>query len=622
MANNDITSNQFELPFNAYAAFDALSLKSLMQQRLSQGNNFTDQLFEGSNFNSFLDVIAYSYNVLLFYLNKTGSESLYSQSTIYENMNKIVKSLNYNPVGNQSSVLSFSAVGTENLPANVYTTPRFSYFTLNGINYSFTNDATFLKGSNSVESLDQLSDNNVLKQGIFVEYPIYIATGDAFEEFTIVSVSEAGVNDIIDHSSIFVFVKDESNRWSEWNRVSNLYLESPTSTTFECRFNENQRYTLKFGNDITGKRLKTGYQVAVYYLKSDGTSGEIGPGVLSNNQMFLYNTPLYNDIMSNIRDANQNFLTSQQATNIVFSNPYASTSFTVLENTDAIRTNAANTFKTQYRLITTTDYENFIKTNYSNLIKDVKVVNNWEYLAEHVRYLYNLGLKTPSLDSRVLFNQLTFSDSCDFNNIYVYMVPRLQNNTLFSNFLPTGLKDLVINGLQEVKMTTAEIVVMDPVYTAVAIGVASNAEINNFELTPELINETRLIIGRDPNSRLNPQTIKDRVSNVFKGYFSRENTKLGQQINLESITSQILSLEGVTSITCRRNVNGQNIDVDGLSFLVWNPVYSAPREDITILNQTVQLGYYKIPFLYNYDDVLNQIDVVTPDTLQATVREY
>jgi len=622
MANSDITSNQFELPFNAYAAFDALSLKSLMQQRLSQGNNFTDQLFEGSNFNSFLDVIAYSYNVLLFYLNKTGSESLYSQSTIYENMNKIVKSLNYNPVGNQTCVLSFSATGTENLPANVYTVPRFSYFTLNGINYSFTNDATFLKGSNGVESLDQLSDNNVLKQGIFVEYPIYIASGDPFEEFTIVSVSEAGVNDIIDHSSIFVFVKDESNRWSEWSRVSNLYLESPTSTTFECRFNENQRYTLKFGNDITGKKLKTGYQVAVYYLKSDGSSGEIGPEVLNNNQLFLYNTPLYNNIMSNVRDANQNFLNASQASNIVFSNPYASTSFTTLENTDAIRINAANTFKTQYRLITTTDYENYIKTNFSNLIKDVKVVNNWEYLTEHVRYLYNLGLKSPSLDSRVLYNQLTFSDSCDFNNIYVYMVPRLQNNTLFSNFLPTGLKDLVINGLQEVKMTTAEIVVMDPVYIAVAIGVASNAEINNYELTPDLINETKLIISRDPNSRLNPQTIKDRVTNVLKQYFSRENTKLGQQINLESITSQILSLEGVTNISCRRNVNGQNIDVDGLSFLVWNPVYSSPKEDIKILTQTAQLGYFKIPFLYNFNDVLNQIDVVTPDTLQATVREY
>lgn len=622
MANDNITSNQFELPYNAYAAFDALSLKSLMQQRLSQGNNFTDQLFEGSNFNSFLDVIAYSYNVLLFYLNKTGSESLYSQSTIYENMNKIVKALNYNPVGNQTSVVAFSAVGTDALASNVYTVPRFAYFTVNGLNYSFIEDATFLKASNGIESLDQLSNNTVLRQGIFVEYPVYTATGDPFEEFTIVSVSDAGVNDLIDHSSIFVFVKDESNRWSEWQRVDNLYLESPTSNSFECRFNENQRYTLKFGNDITGKRLKLGNQVAVYFLKSDGAPGEIGPGVLDNNNLFIYSTPLYNNIMSNVRDANQNFLSPSQASSIVFSNPYSSTPFTTLENTDAIRNNAANTFKTQYRLITTTDYENFVKTNYSNLLNDVKVVNNWEYLAEHVRYMYNLGLKSPSLESRVLFNQLTFADSCDFNNIYVYVLPKLQNNTLYSNFLPTGLKDLLISGLQNVKMTTAEIVVMDPVYIAVAIGVASNSEINNFEITPSIVEETRLVIGRDPNSRLNPQTIKDRVSNVMKEYFSSENIKLGQTINLESITSQILSLEGVTSISCKRSLNGQELTVDGLSFLLWNPVYSNPKEDISILTQTTKLDYFKVPFLYNFDSILNQIDVVTPDTLQATIREY
>ena len=622
MANDNITSNQFDLPFNAYAAFDALSLKSLMQQRLSQGNNFTDQLFEGSNFNSFLDVIAYSYNVLLFYLNKTGSESLYSQSTIYENMNKIVKALNYNPVGNQTSVVAFSAVGTSALASNVYTVPRFAYFTVNGLNYSFTEDATFLKASNDLESLTQLSDNTVLRQGTFVEYPVYTATGDPFEEFTIVSVTDAGVNDLIDHSSIFVFIKDQSNRWSEWKRVDNLYLESPTSNSFECRFNENQRYTLKFGNDITGKRLKLGDQVAIYFLKSDGTQGEIGPGVLDNNTLFLYSTPLYNSIMSNVRDANQNFLSPSQASSIVFSNPYSSTPFTTLENTDAIRNNAANTFKTQYRLITTSDYENYVKTNYNNLINDVKVVNNWEYLAEHVRYLYNLGLKSPSLESRVLYNQLTFADSCDFNNIYVYVLPKLQNNTLFSNFLPTGLKDLVITGLQDVKMTTAEIIIMDPVYIAVAIGVASNSEINNSEITPSIVNETRLVIGRDPNSRLNPQTIKDRVSNVLKEYFSRENVKLGQTINLESITSQILSLEGVTSISCKRMLNGQELTVDGLSFLLWNPVYSNPKEDISILTQTTKLEYFKVPFLFNYDNILNQIDVVTPDNLQATVREY
>jgi len=96
---NNTTSNQFNLPFNAYAAFDATSLKALMQSRLSQGGVFTDQIFEGSNFNSLLDIIAYSYHVLLFYLNKTGSESQFTQAQLYENMNKIVKALNYNPVG-------------------------------------------------------------------------------------------------------------------------------------------------------------------------------------------------------------------------------------------------------------------------------------------------------------------------------------------------------------------------------------------------------------------------------------------------------------------------------------------------------------------------------------------
>ena len=68
MANSDITSQDFPLSFNSYATFDAVTLKGLMQQRLIDGGVFTDQIFEGSNFNSLLDVIAYSYHVLLFYL--------------------------------------------------------------------------------------------------------------------------------------------------------------------------------------------------------------------------------------------------------------------------------------------------------------------------------------------------------------------------------------------------------------------------------------------------------------------------------------------------------------------------------------------------------------------------
>ena len=87
------SDQEMPLSYNAYAAFDAQSLKLLMQQRLTQNGVFTDQIFEGSNFNNLLDVVAYSYNVLLFYLNQTSNESLFSNSQLYENMNKIVKQL-------------------------------------------------------------------------------------------------------------------------------------------------------------------------------------------------------------------------------------------------------------------------------------------------------------------------------------------------------------------------------------------------------------------------------------------------------------------------------------------------------------------------------------------------
>ena len=192
-----ITSNQFDLPFNAYAAFDATSLKSLMQQRLTQGGVFTDQIFEGSNFNSVLDIIAYSYHVLLFYLNKTASESMYNQAQLYENMNKIVKALNYNPIGFQTSILNFNATAPATLPTGIYTIPRYSYFTVNGLNYSFTQDTTFIKTEAGTELLSQLGQTALLYQGLFQEYPIYVATGSPFEQFSLAATGPDNNNELV-----------------------------------------------------------------------------------------------------------------------------------------------------------------------------------------------------------------------------------------------------------------------------------------------------------------------------------------------------------------------------------------------------------------------------------------
>lgn len=620
----DITSNPFNMPLNAYAAFDAANLKNLMIQRLSQGGVFTDQIYEGSNFNTLLDIIAYSYNVLLFYLNRTANESLYNQSQLYENMNRIVKILNYNPIGNQSAVLSFKSSAPASLAPGAYTIPRYSYFTINGINYSFVEDVTFSKTTDGIEDLTQLDNTSLLYQGSFIPYPLYVANGAPFEEFSLAVLKENGENELIDHNNIHVYVLDETGKYTQWKRVNSLYLEDASSQSFECRFNENQRYSIKFGNDINGKQLKAGYVVAVYYLRSDGAQGEVGPGTLDNNSLFLFNVKSFNEIFASVK-SNLNYINNSQAASLIFKNNVGSTAFSTLEDVNSIRSNAANTFKTQYRLVTTKDFEIFIKNSFSNVLTDVKVVNNWEYLAEHVRYLYNIGLKAPNADSRVLFNQVTFADSCDFNNIYVYAVPKIQtlaSGKIKNNFLGTGLKDNIINSLQNIKLTTAEVVMMDPVYVAVGLGVASSEEINNQQLTPELINETKLIIGRAPDSLYSENEIKTQVSRILIDYFTPTKAKLGQTLDLSQLASDIIKIPGVTSITSSRIVNGQQINRSGLSFLVFNPVYSNSGEDINIISQSTVLPYFKMPYLYNPEKVTDSIEVVTPDIQGASLREF
>ena len=86
MSNN----TDFSLNKNAYATFDATSLKQLIKERLNEGGIFTDQVYEGSNISAIIDIISYSYHTLLFYLNQTSSESMFNQATLYENMNRIV----------------------------------------------------------------------------------------------------------------------------------------------------------------------------------------------------------------------------------------------------------------------------------------------------------------------------------------------------------------------------------------------------------------------------------------------------------------------------------------------------------------------------------------------------
>ena len=104
-----------------YLKWDSNTLKRVITRKLSENPIFTDQVFEDSNLTTLVDVFAYMYDVLTYYLNHGASEAMFNDSQIYENLNRIVKMLGYNPTGftaSQVDCVFFSEGETEDTPVN------------------------------------------------------------------------------------------------------------------------------------------------------------------------------------------------------------------------------------------------------------------------------------------------------------------------------------------------------------------------------------------------------------------------------------------------------------------------------------------------------------------------
>lgn len=596
-------NTDFSLNRDSYATFDALTLKQLIKQRLNEGGVFTDQVYEGSNISAIIDIIAYSYHTLLFYLNQTSSESLFSEATLYENINRIVKLIDYKPLGFQTSLLSFEATANENILPNLYTIKRYSYFTLNGIYYSFIDDISFNKNNEGFENLTNLSDNNLLHQGQFFEYPAQVSIGEEFEVITLAVKDEVDNKPIfIDDASIDVYVKDvNTGKYNFFSETNNIFLLGPDNLSYEKRLNENGFYEFKFGNGTFGKKLNRGDQVLIYYLKSDGEAGTVSPNQLNGNNLNFYTTTQFENISKDIYTQNLTFLTPEQTQNISFTNNNSSSISKEREDVENIKTNSKKLFQSQNRLVTIFDYENFLNRNFSSILQSSKVVNNKEYINGYLNYFYELGLDRPNEDPRFLFNQVKFSSSTESNNVYIFMVPAINsvdsNNNI--NFLSTSQKNTIINSMLSQKLVNIELIPQDPVYNAFSLGL----NIPNEEITTDIKDETFLVIKRILSNRVSVDTIKEKVNNIFINFF--KNLSIGALVAISDIKNEILSIDGVSDVATRRVSDQITLETPNISLLSFNANY--PNIDIEVISSDLQLPFFKFPFLLNQNIIDNII---------------
>lgn len=595
---------EYDLPRNAYASFDAVSLKQLIIQKLSTSDIFRDQTFEGSNLNSLIDIVAFMYHVLLFQLNQNAAEGVFTQATIYENMNKLVGLLNYKPTGLQTAFVEFSMTANAALPIGSYLVKRFSSVNVDGYNYTLVGDINFEKANSGEESLS--FTDTVLYQGTITEYPPYIATGENFENITVAfeNLVDPNNGNFIGDNTVTVFVKEiDSGNWYTYNETPSLYLNLPGDRVFEKRFNENGRYEIKFGDGVTGRKLEAGDIVGIYFIVSDGQKGEISANALTNRTILPFNSTQFQDIATDIYTQDVTLLQDNQYPLLALENEYASTLVSDGETVDQIRTNAPKIFSAQNRAVTLADYKAIVDKNFGYILASTQPVNNKYYVDTYIKYFYDLGLGKPNDDTGVLVNQLNFMTSTNFNNIYLFMVPKF--GTVRNEITPVALsvaqKQLVVNELNKVKSATHEVVPLDPVYKAFSFGLTLPGE----TISLDIKDETFLVIKRSELSKQSRQKIKNDVVTAIQNYFSVNNSQLGQIVDITSLSNTILSIEGVSSIATRRVTDTTSLELPSISMLYWNPFYT--QADINISAQNIPLELFEFPYFYEQSQIVNKI---------------
>lgn len=623
-----------------YLRFSANSIKQLIKNKLNEDGTFSDQAFEDSNLSTMIDLFSYMFSVLMFYLNTSATESIFTDAQLYENINRIVKMLGYNPIGFIPSTVptivslktsqSFSSSGQKTIPK--YSTYTTNLVDSNGnpIRYTFIKDFVInAKTTNSIET----DSNPILYNGTWKLYDtVFTSTGVPFETFTLDNLNlEVGDENriYISHKHIDVIVEHADGTFSQWNSSTNLYNSSAKDENFELRLNENYKYTLKFGDNINGKKLTEEDKIYVIYLKTNGPDGKIGSNVIDGTANLEVRidglTELF--IKDNILEVNgdgQDYITfgigtvgydtpvsSTELRKIKLVNNVASSLIAEIEGVDEIRENASNWFRMGSRLITNQDFRQYILATYSTDVYDVKIMNNWEYMTSFQKWLQDYG----KLSVDIRFFDYAFSDSCDFNNIYIWL--KGYNKT---DPLSVDRKREIEVDVNRLKCLTSEVSFFDPLLVNLTPWLGGNYNIFNWDPN----NENKIELIRDRNTFITVERIKQRALNVIRNFFSLENNKLGQSININNLYSSLMAIDGVKEVRTSYLPNGapssQTQYFDGLSFGIWTP-HILKGADIQKISGSYKIKDFQFPNLLDSNALGNRVSVIA-DSFSIPEVEY
>ena len=332
------------MAFGQYTNLDFDQIKTSIRDYLRANTNFTDYDFEGSNLSIIIDALAYNTYTTAYNTNMAANECFLDSATLRENVVSLARNIGYVPRSRRSSraKVSFTVSGlteTSTLTLNAGIVCNGAGTNTNFI-FCIPEDVT-IPVTNGVAQFNNIE----IYEGNFVSQEFTVDTS-LFNQKYILD------NSFIDTSTIKVKVKNSSSSTSSvtYQQIDNIIGITSTSAAYLLQEVEDERYELIFGDNVIAKKLSNNNVITVSYITTDGKDGNGASefsfvGNITNQDGAAINSSLIGLVSTDekSRDGDD------------------------IESISSIKYFAPRIYSSQYRAVTSSDYESVLSYIYPNV---------------------------------------------------------------------------------------------------------------------------------------------------------------------------------------------------------------------------------------------------------------
>ena len=332
------------MPFTKFTNLDFDQIKTSIKDYIRANSDFTDFDFEGSNLSVLIDILAYNTYITAFNSNLIVNETFLDSATLRENVVSLARMVGYTPRSRKCATARVSFSTT--VPNTNSTITLKSGLVCVGKNQSssfvFSTPERITTTVNSETGVSNFSDIEIY-QGTYLTQTFTI-DGSLDQKFIL-------DNSFIDTSTIRVRVRgvSDSGDGREYQKIENILNITGDSEIYLLQEIQDEKYEIIFGDGIFGKKLQNGSIVDVSYIITDGKDGNgasefsfAGDFVNSLNGLVIPTSPI--TVITNVRASNGGDI----------------------ESINSIKYFAPRLYSSQYRAVTSRDYEAIVQSLYPN----------------------------------------------------------------------------------------------------------------------------------------------------------------------------------------------------------------------------------------------------------------